>query len=487
MTKTPERKLPRAGESITVIGAGRSGVAAARLARAMGYCVRLLDEGPVPAEEMLLLKEEGIEVQDNRSFEAREILSLPFVIVSPGVSPRKWAGQEAPLYVENVVGEMEWASRWSSVPLVAVGGTNGKSTTSALLAHLLESSGERVFLGGNFGTPLSEMVLSERAGGSLLPTVAVVELSSFQAETMGGFRPVVNLLLNITPDHLDRYLSVKHYRMAKWKAFQTMAEDSFTVLNRDPACGVYPPFSSLHSRLAWFFGSNGPCPDRNGGLVLEGDVLSASLQGVEGLPPLSWDLKDFALEGMGNRQNLAAALLGAVLYLHVAGKHPENRTTLLENAAASFRGLPHRMEVVGEWKGIRFINDSKATNVDATRLALEGYSGPRPLVHLILGGRDKGAPYAPLREGIRKSVKSIVALGEAREKICKELGNLVPLTLSDTLEEAVERTAGQAVPGDRILLSPACSSYDMFHGYEERGRVFRSIVEDWIRRREPVQ
>ena len=484
MTGISGRKLPQAGESVTVIGAGRSGLAAARLARTLGYRVRVMDEGAVPPETTALLRDEGIDLEENCLFEPDKILSLPFAIVSPGVSPRKWAGREAPLYIERIVGEMEWASSWSSVPLVAVGGTNGKSTTSALLAHLLEAAGEQVFLGGNFGTPLSEMVQSERMAGTSLHSVAVVELSSFQAETMGSFRPVVNLLLNITPDHLDRYPSLENYRMAKWKAFRTMDKACFSVVNRDPVCGVFPPPSGIESRLAWFFASGGPCPETKGGLVLKSEPLSAHLSGIEGLPFLSWELKEFSLEGMGNRQNLAAALLGAVLYLHLSGKNPQDFTGVLEKAAASFRGLPHRMEVVGEWKGIRFVNDSKATNVDATRLALSGYLGQHAVVHLILGGRDKGAPYVPLRDGIRRSVKSIVALGEAREKIREELGDLVPVTLSDTLEEAVELAAGQAVAGDRVLLSPACSSYDMFHGYEERGRVFRSIAEDWIRRRE---
>ncbi|MCL4461517.1 MAG: UDP-N-acetylmuramoyl-L-alanine--D-glutamate ligase [Nitrospirae bacterium] len=478
------RKLPPDGEIITVIGAGRSGVAAARLSRNLGYRVRLMDEGIASSEAIALSREEGIEVLEGHPLAAREILSLPFVIVSPGIPPRKWADREAPLYHERVVGEMEWASFWTSVPLIAVGGTNGKSTTSALLAHLLSAAGEQVFLGGNFGAPLSEMVLMERRAGAPLHSVAVVELSSFQAETMGDFRPMVNLLLNITPDHLDRYASVENYRMAKWRAFLPMGAPDFSVLNRDPACGVFPPPGALSSRMAWFYGSRGPCPDEEGGLVLDGETLCARLSGIEGLPFLSWNLKGFSLEGMGNRQNLAAALLGAILYLHRAGKRPEDFTSVLEKAVTSFRGLPHRMEVVGEWQGIRFVNDSKATNVDATRLALEGYVGQEPVVHLILGGRDKGAPYAPLRAGISRAVKSIVALGEAREKIREELGDLVSLTLADSMEDAVELAAGQAVGGDRILLSPACSSYDMFHGYEERGRVFRSIVENWIRRRE---
>lgn len=209
----------------------------------------------------------------------------------------------------------------------------------------------------------------------------------------------------------------------------------------------------------------------------------AFLDGLEGVPPVTWNLSGFQLEGMGNRQNLAAALAAAVLFLHRSGRKIEDFREVLVQSVSTFRGLPHRMEIVGEWGGVRFVNDSKATNVDATRLALEGYSGQGPAIHLIMGGRDKGAPYAPLREGIRMAVKSVVALGEAREKIRAELGDIVPFSLADSLEEAVSRSAGNAVSGDRVLLSPACSSYDMFHGYEERGRIFREIVEAWIRRR----
>ena len=230
MTGISGRKLPQAGESVTVIGAGRSGLAAARLARILGYRVRVMDEGAVPPETTALLRDEGIDLQENCLLEPDKILSFPFAIVSPGVSPRKWAGREAPLYIERIVGEMEWASSWSSVPLVAVGGTNGKSTTSALLAHLLEAAGEQVFLGGNFGTPLSEMVQSERMAGTSLHSVAVVELSSFQAETMGSFRPVVNLLLNITPDHLDRYPSL-----------EILKERSLIEYRRKWTSGRHPP------------------------------------------------------------------------------------------------------------------------------------------------------------------------------------------------------------------------------------------------------
>lgn len=481
--KSGKRKLPGPGETVTVIGAGRSGVAAARLAHALGYRVRLLDEGPVSGETRSELREVGIEVLENHPLSPLEVLSLPWVIVSPGIPPRKWAGQDAPLYLERVMGEMEWASRWTEVPLLAVGGTNGKSTTSALLAHLLEAAGERVFLGGNFGTPLSEMVLMERKSGVSLHSVGVVELSSFQAETMGDFHPVVNLLLNITPDHLDRYPSLEAYRSAKWKAFESMAADSFAVVNRDPACGAFPVSAGVVARKVWFWASREPAPAGFQGLSMEAGGHRAFLDGLEGVPPLNWNLSGFQLEGMGNRQNLAAALAGAALFLHQSGRKIDDFRLVLEQAVSTFRGLPHRMEVVGEWGGVRFVNDSKATNVDATRLALEGYSGRGPAIHLIMGGRDKGAPYAPLQEGIRMAVKSVVALGEAREKIRSELGEIVPFSLADSLEEAVSQAAARAISGDRVLLSPACSSYDMFHGYEERGRIFREIVEAWIRGR----
>ena len=477
------RPALKPGDPLTVLGAGRSGVAAARLARFLGHPVRLVDEGNGLSMELAeTLVRLGVSVETGYAITPAWVSTLPFAIVSPGLPPMKWAGEEAPLFRKNVMGELEWAAMQTDVPMVVVGGTNGKSTTSALLARLLEAGGERPFLGGNFGTPLSEMVLECLESGEARYSAAVVELSSFQAETLGSLSPRVNLLLNITPDHLDRYPSFDSYRSAKWNAFKTQSPETWAVLNGDPSSGILP-IPDLPCRTAFFSLEPEESPDNAPGLVISREGEKSRLRGVPGCPEISWNTGRFSLEGHGNRQNMAAALLGAALFFLDRGIPLSGLEKPFEEVIASFRGLPHRMEPVGEWKGIRFINDSKATNVDSTRLALRGFREGGPSLHLILGGRDKGAPYEPLRQEIVRSVKSIVALGEARDRIRKELGDLVPFQVAQSLEEAVELALGRATSGDRILLSPACSSYDMFHGYEERGRIFREIVERSIARR----
>ena len=471
------------GDPLTILGAGRSGIAAARLARFLGHPVRLVDEGHELSGELRdSLNRLGVAIELDFPITPEWVGSLPFVIVSPGLPPMRWAGEEAPLFRKNVIGELEWAAMQTGLPMIVVGGTNGKSTTSALLAHLLESVGERPFLGGNFGIPLSEMVLESMESGASRYTSCVIEISSFQAETLGFLFPRVNLLLNVTPDHLDRYPSFEAYRAAKWNAFRTQSPETWAILNGDPGSGILP-VPDLSCRVAFFRLDPERSSGSGPGLVMSRNGSLATLEGVPGCPQVSWYTGDFALEGHGNRQNLAAALLGAALFILDRGRVLSGTESAFEKALASFRGLPHRMERVGEWKGVRFINDSKATNVDSTRLALRGFREGPPSVHLILGGRDKGAPYHPLREEIVRSVKSIVALGEAKDRIQGELGDLVPFQCVQSLEEGVERALNLAVPGDCILLSPACSSYDMFHGYEERGSVFRKIVERVIANR----
>lgn len=464
------------GTPLTILGAGRSGLAAARLARFLGYPVRLVDEGGEISRDVLeSLTHLGVSVDLDASITPGWVSELPFVIVSPGLPPMKWAGEPAPLFRHNVMGELEWAAMQTTLPMVAVGGTNGKSTTSALLSSLLEAAGERPFLGGNFGTPLSELILDGLETGKSRYTAAVVEISSFQAETLGTLNPRVNLLLNVTPDHLDRYPSFEAYRSAKWNAFKTQSSDSWAVLNGAPDSGI-APLPELPCRKAFFFLEPDDFPENSTGLVISRREEEARFFGLPDSPEIVLSIRRFTLEGHGNLQNLGAALLGAGLFLHQGGISLSGLEKPFEEALASFRGLPHRMEVVGEWEGIRFINDSKATNVDSTRLALRGFREGLPSLHLILGGRDKGASYEPLREGIIRSVKSIVVLGEARERIRKELGDLVLFQEAGSLEEAVEMALAGAVSGDRVLLSPACSSYDMFHGYEERGRTFKEIV-----------
>lgn len=483
----PRRNLPflSPGEPVVVLGAGRSGIAAARLAHFLGHPVLLVDEGSALPEAIRLdLAERGIRFELGDAIRADWVATQKKIIVSPGIPPKKWAGVDAPVFRDNVIGEFEWAASLTDIPMAVVGGTNGKSTTSALVAHILSAAGEDPFLGGNYGVPLSEMVLEVREGRKHYKSI-VAELSSFQAESLGNLEPWVNLILNITPDHLDRYPNYESYRKSKWKAFETQSRESWAVLNGDPASGV-SPIPTLPCRSAFFYvGDRDPeSQTYTTRLRVSEDGAHAEIRGSSEISPEPWDTSGYRLSGYGNRQNLAASILGATLFLRRKGHSASKIKATVERALSTFAGLPHRMELVAEWRGVRFYNDSKATNVDATRLALRSFRGGKPSVHLILGGRDKGAPYSPLRDEIRSVVKSIVAIGEARGAIRDALVGLVPFRMAGTLEDAVKTAAEGSQPGEVILLSPACSSYDMFHGFEERGDRFREIVKSWIQAEE---
>ncbi len=483
----PRRTIPflNTGEPVVILGAGRSGISAARLARFLNHPALLVDEGnDLPASERSELEQRGVRLELGNTITPDWVASQKKVIVSPGIPPRKWAGEDAPVYRENVMGELEWAASMTDIPMAVVGGTNGKSTTSALLAHFLSAAGEEAFLGGNFGTPLSEMVLDTREGKKRFKAL-VVELSSFQAESLGTLDPWVNLLLNITPDHLDRYPTFESYKSAKWKAFETQSRESWAVLNGDPRSGVLPaPFHTSRNATFLVGEEDGEAESYGTRLILSEDGQRGIVRGSSEISPEPWNTSGYRLSGFGNLQNLAAGLLGAILFLRRKGHNVSQMKRTIETALSSFMGLPHRMELVGEYKGVRFFNDSKATNVDATRLALRGFHGGKPSVHLIMGGRDKGAPYSPLREEIRGTVKSIVAIGEARGKIRDALVGMVPFRMAGSLEDAVKTASEGTLPGEVVLLSPACSSYDMFHGYEERGDRFREIVKAWIQSEE---
>ena len=506
---------PKEKEQVMVLGAGRSGISAARLAVYLGGDVTLKDENidclsPLLKEQ---LSKEGIHLDLGKVLKPLDFGTATKVIVSPGLPPEKWSGLAVPEYDSRVIGELEWSSALSPFPLLAVGGTNGKSTTSALAAHFLRACGLSVFLGGNFGTPLSEAVLSERRrlaeGLSPEYDAGVVEISSFQAETMSPVRswfdPVVHLFLNITPDHLDRHPSEEAYRRAKWQSFRGISPTHFTVFNGDPDSGLYP-LRKTPGRPAFFFASRkGVSPEIP---VEEAPVFLLSEDGktgkVSGFPGQNgeteiWPLDGFSLPGLGNRQNLAASLLGTLIFLNeqrkigklqtpASGETPFPEKTLLLKSLSGFRGLPHRMEVVAEKNGICFINDSKATNVDATLMALKGFSArsgskggdeadPRSLI-LIMGGRDKGASYFPLASPVKDLVRVLIVLGEARELIAKSLSAFCETIPVSSMKMAVDVAMSKGRDGDTVLLSPGCSSYDMFHGYEERGNAFSMLVRE---------
>jgi UDP-N-acetylmuramoylalanine--D-glutamate ligase len=373
------------------------------------------------------------------------------VLVSPGIPLDIPALKAAKAQGVPVFGELEVFAALSRTPVVAVTGTNGKTTTTALLNEMLVLSGKKTFLGGNIGRPLMDTLLQ---GEDL--DIVVAEISSFQLDTTSRFSPKVGLLLNITEDHLDRYDDFQAYVHSKASLFRNQGADNPAVINwDDPICrsigqGLPGPvyfFSRTHS-----VHPGGYLDHQKAIIHLDSDQETYALDG-------------FPLPGVHNQENALAAILGARLM----GASPE----AVQQALLTFKGFGHRLELVDEIQGIRFYDDSKATNVGAVVKALQGFSRP---VILIAGGRDKGGHYGPLQALIKTRVKALVLIGEAREIMIRQLGGLTRTIEAETLEEAVSLAFQQGQAGDVVLLSPACSSFDMFRDYVQRGDLFQKIV-----------
>ncbi|HEX7487315.1 MAG TPA: UDP-N-acetylmuramoyl-L-alanine--D-glutamate ligase [Anaeromyxobacteraceae bacterium] len=453
-----ESSLPLAGRRVLVVGLARSGVAAARLARARGARVTATDRRAA-SELGPAVRELGGEVElalgghDREHFTRAEL-----VVVSPGVPLALPEIAEARRQGIPVLGEVELAARLlPGLPLVGITGTNGKSTTTALTGALVARD-RRAFVGGNLGTPLSELVLSGEP-----VEAAVVELSSFQLEGVERLRPRVAALLNVTPDHLDRYPSVDAYALAKARLFMNQQPDDFAVGNTRDARTVALAGASRGRLLSFGFGPPEPRGARapaSGGP----EVWLATGSGT----PERYLVRSRALRGRHNVENAMAAALCARL-LGVPG-------AAVQAGLDAFPGLPHRLELVRERGGVEWVNDSKATNVDSTLVGLAAFPAGRPQVVLILGGRGKRAPYAPLGPLFDGRVKALLTLGEDAAAIERELGGLAPTERVGTLAAAVARAAELTAAGDVVLLSPACASYDQFQSYEHRGETFRQLV-----------
>jgi len=424
------------GKKVVVVGLGASGVAACRLAVARGAQVVGTDvrTGVAPIEGVSLV------LGRHASLEGADL-----VVVSPGV----------PMFPElaaalargtRVWGEIELAVQALVVaaPVVAIGGTNGKSTTTSLVGELLEASGRKVFVGGNLGEPLASHV-EERFD------LVVLEVSSFQMERVEAFRPHVAALLNVTPDHLDRYASEADYANAKGNAFvRQTAEDFAVVPIADPVC--LEQAQRGRARVVTF----GP-----GGDV---DVRADAI--VDG--PNVYPRTKIALQGGHNASNVAAALA----CVRPFGISPAVVSAVL----ARYRGLAHRMAFVRERRGVRYYDDSKGTNVGASVTAVRGIAEKH--VVLVAGGKDKGGSYAPLADALRERGRAAVLIGEAAPLIADALGGVVPIRRAASMEEAVRAAAALAHDGDAVLLSPACSSFDMFKDYKDRGDAFvRAVME----------
>jgi len=445
---------PLSGRKALVIGARRTGAAVARYLASRGAAVVLSDKSAdgFDAERKRL---NGMRIEWRLGSEDASLLDgTDMVIPSPGV-PR-----DHPLLVAagtrrvTILAEIELAFRALSVPLHAITGTNGKSTTTELVGRMLRRSGIDAFVGGNLGTPLIDAV-------GLPIDCAVAEISSFQLEWVDELRPSIGVFLNLSDDHLDRYASLDEYGEAKARLFHAQTPEDWVVLSRDDPW-VWALRERLHGRVISFGGDvveYGTFP-RDGTIVVR--LPERRREGEE----LSFSTTRSPLRGVHNLENLMAAATAALL----AGATPGAVQAVIDE----FPGLPHRLQLVRRKDGVTYVDDSKGTNVGAVVKSLA--SVPAPVI-LLAGGVDKGGSYEPLRPLVRDRVKRLVLFGEAREVIREALGAETETVVAASLEEAVARAAEGARAGDTVLLSPACASFDMFRDYADRGERFRALVE----------
>jgi UDP-N-acetylmuramoylalanine--D-glutamate ligase len=445
-----------AGKKVLVIGAARSGIASARFLVQRGAVVALNDRKPLAewSEAARSLKSEGVgQVAGDPPSWLLDQIDL--VVVSPGVPTKAIPIRYADRRGAEVIGEIELASRFLRGRVAAVTGTNGKTTTTSLIGEMLKDAGLRVQVGGNIGTPLISMVDTSRDDGW-----TVVELSSFQLETIVNFHPTVATVLNVTPNHMDRYDSVQDYAAAKHRIFLNQTKGDVALLNADDEI-VSSWAAGLKALVTQFSVRN----ELEEGLFLRGRELVSRTKAAERVLMSRDDMK---LKGTHNVENVLAAL-GAGL---ACGAPPES----LRETVRSFRPVEHRLEEVLEIKGVRFFNDSKATSVDATMKALEAFAAEAGKVVLILGGRGKQAPYSPLAPLIKERVRKMILIGEDGPTIERELGFAAPFEHASDMGDAVKRGFAAAKPGDVVLLAPACASFDMFESFEHRGKVFKDEV-----------
>jgi UDP-N-acetylmuramoylalanine--D-glutamate ligase len=466
---------PLAGRKVAVVGLARSGLAAARLCLREGARVTVTDrrgEGELAAalgEALAPLRAAGAGLRwALGGHDAADLEAADLVVVSPGVPADLPALQAARRRGVPVWAEVELGFRFlpPGLPLVGITGTNGKSTTTALAGALL-SAHRPTFTGGNLGVPLCEHVLSGA------PAEAVVlELSSFQLEGVERLRARVGAVLNLTPDHLDRHGGLQGYASAKARLFASQQPEDFAVANGRDAEALALAGASRGTRLTFGFGPFAPgarCPEGEPGAA--GAPISLELPGGA---RESYLLRNLALRGRHNRENAMAALLCARLL----GVPP----AAVQGGLDAFPGLPHRLERVAVGRGVEWVNDSKATNVDSTAVGLAAFpAGGAPRVLLIMGGRGKGAPYLPLRPLFAGRVKTLLTIGEDAPAVERELSDLSPTEACGDLAAAARRAADLSGPGDVVLLSPACASYDQFRNYEERGEAFRRLAAELSR------
>jgi UDP-N-acetylmuramoylalanine--D-glutamate ligase len=432
------------GKKAAVLGAGLSGTAAALLLRDEGAEVNVLDS----AEEKTLLKStldnlrnRGVGIISGAAAE-KDSTRYDFVVLSPGIDPISQLARHFSSRTIETLGELELGWRSCELPLIAITGTNGKTTTTELLAQMLNACGQRTIACGNIGKPLSEVAREKRP-----LDVLTVEVSSFQLETIRTFRPSISVWLNFAPDHLDRYPSIAEYRAAKLRIFENQTADDVAVVN------ATEDLPNISARLTTF----SAYADRADFRWSAGNIL------YRDEPVLR--MTDTKLRGAHNIENLMAAMaVGLARGLSFREMTPP---------LCEYEPQPHRCEFVRTVNGVDYINDSKATNLDAVEAALLAQSKP---AILVAGGKDKGFTFEPLRELVSQKVRTVILLGEMAESISRDWNSVVPCQIADSLADAVERAHATAKAGEVVLFSPGTSSFDMFKSYADRGDQFRALV-----------
>jgi UDP-N-acetylmuramoylalanine--D-glutamate ligase len=442
---------------VLVVGLGKSGIAAAMFLRRQGARVTVSDSRSAVAlaKEIPALLDAGIMVESGGhgllTFRRQDL-----IVISPGVPLDTPEVKQVIGYGMPVIGELELASRFLSGRIVAITGSNGKTTTTTLIGQILKDAGLPTLVGGNIGTPVIDLV-AESTDESL----DVLEVSSFQLETIEQFRPWIALVLNITPDHLDRHGSFENYAAMKARITERQEASDFLILNAEDK-PTQMVAAKTKAQIFWFSPRR---PIKQGTFVHGESIVFTPKEGAKAEPIMP--VAEIMLRGAHNVENVLAAVCAARL----AGAPAEK----IRASVAAFKAVEHRLEFVRCLQGVDYFNDSKATNVDAAIKAVEAFPSG---IHLILGGKDKDSDYTLLSPLLRERVKAVYTIGSAAEKIERELKGVVKMVGAGTIDVAIHEANKAAVPGDVVLLAPACSSFDQFENYEHRGRTFRQIVNE---------
>lgn len=448
-------------KSFSIIGAARSGVAAAKLLKSNGYKVFLSDslsEEKINQDFLNEIKASAINHEFGKHSD--KVFECDCLIISPGVPQDSEVIKKAFAKRIDVVSELEAASWFCKGRIISVTGTNGKTTTATLTGEIFNDAGVKAYTCGNIGVAFSDVVERIRK-----EDVAVVETSSFQLDNIKSFKPHVSVLMNITPDHLDRYdKDYRNYIHSKLRVFENQDKSDYFVFNyddevirqniRERVKAKMLPFSIKEDISAKF---------DSGAFLKQGVIVYFYYLGQEKII----DTSRLIIRGPHNVYNALASVISAKIF--------DIKKEYIEKTLAEFKGVEHRVEFVRELNGVKFYNDSKATNVNSVWYALQGFSEP---IILILGGKDKGNDYKEIENEVKKYVKHIIAIGSSKEKVHTFFNNIVPVTMADGFEEAIKQAHSKAEKNNVILLSPACASFDMFDNYEHRGKEFKRIVNE---------